>query len=237
MLKKQLSVSCFALCDPGLLRPNNEDYWMKARGERAFILADGMGGHRAGEVASHLAVTHLAEQLELMPSDEEEALVFISKAFKQTNQYVWERACTLPDWEGMGTTLTCLILLENEAFFGHVGDSALFYFSKGRIKRLSQEHSKKVVHSGRERHVLTRAIGTQKRIEAQVGSLLVEKGDRFLLSSDGLTFYLTNEEIEQVLSLSLDLRSCVETLFSMAMQRGGGDNITLILVEVGNELS
>jgi PPM family protein phosphatase len=236
MLKKCYELFSYALCDPGLKRPNNEDFWAEAMDGRAYVVADGMGGHQAGEVASHLAVTHFSEQLDLLQGDEVEVQPFLKRALSLTNQYVWQRAQDLPDWKGMGTTLTAIVFLQSRAFFAHVGDSALFHLSDKRLVRLTQEHTKKVVQGQKERQVITRAVGVHSRVEPQVGSVSVKKGDRFLITSDGLTFYLSRDEIEQVLLLALDLQSCVETLFSMAMQRGGGDNITIILVEVGNEL-
>lgn len=238
MLKNSFNLSHFGISDPGLLRPNNEDFWLSALDGRAFVLADGMGGHKAGEVASHFAVTHFAEQLEILAQSSEdsidEILRFIKRALVLTNQYVWDRGQSNPLWFGMGCTLTSLLFVEDKAVFGHIGDSALFHFRDNLLRQLSEEHTKLIKETMGKRRVLTRAVGVHSKVQPQVSELSIKQGDRLLLCSDGLTLYLKKDELNQILSLALDIQSCAETLFSMAMQRGGGDNITIVIVEVGD---
>lgn len=236
MLSTRFKFLYSGLSECGYVRPTNEDEWRVLEDLGCFMVADGIGGHQAGEVASHLAISHLAEQLEILSLDRQEDLNVakenFQRAFSLTNQYVHTMGQSRRDWNKMGATLTVAMLLKQGVLFGHVGDSSLFHLSAGKIKQLSTPH----VKYQSKRSMLTRAIGIQERVSAQIGFIPLTNKDRLLLCTDGVTCYLPTEEIRQSLISESTVEAVCKNLCSRALEMGGGDNITLICVEVEDDL-
>lgn len=225
----------------GLVRKNNEDSAFCGLERQIFIVADGMGGHVAGEVASKLAVD-MVEQVVGSSGDGEPALV-LSQAFDQANQKICQAASEDPDYAGMGTTLTVLWALEDRLFVAHVGDSRAYLVRDGVITPLTRDHSlvgellregglteeEAMVHP--QRNILTRALGCDVQVKVDISDLQMEKGDKFFLCTDGLSNLVSSEEMADVINDNKNLKKALEILLNLSLERGGFDNITAILVE------
>ena len=236
--------------DPGRLRPTNEDAFLADRETGLFAVADGMGGHAAGEVASHLAIEALRAggsppAAEPGSADADPASIarkWLASLVEAANRVVFEAARANPEYRGMGTTLTALYLRSPVACYAHVGDSRLYRFRDGRLQQLTRDHTwvREQVDSGllspaeADRHpyrsVLTRAIGTNESVEVDSSEVDVQTSDLFLLCSDGLTTMLDDDDIAGVLSRGLSLEESTAVLIDEANRRGGYDNITVVLV-------
>lgn len=230
----------------GLVRKNNEDNSCICDDIRLLAVADGMGGHKAGEIASRLALEALVEYLrdhrDHLVADPEQALV---QGFKVANRAVYDLA--RKDGEkfyGMGTTITAMIPQDDKIIVAHVGDSRAYKVSNNNIKLLTTDHSlvNELVKSGgitpeeAERHpqknVLTRAIGTSPDVEVDVNIEPVSKGDIVVLCTDGLSNMVNLDEIKKMSETQESLQERVKHLTEMALDRGGEDNITVILYQV-----
>ncbi len=222
--------------DKGLVREQNED----SMGYRhnLFVVADGMGGHEAGEVASAIAVeTILATDLAI---DIPEAL---RAAVLTANEAILQETERQPSLQGMGTTVVVLAWAENETFFTHVGDSRIYQLTDGTLKQLTEDHSLVVelVKNGGltadeaknhpQRNILTRALGTKGLNNIEVQTVPHTPGDKFLLCSDGLYSLLKDIELQEILSAAEHPQAIVDRLVNLANERGGNDNITLILID------
>ncbi len=234
-----------SVSDKGKQRELNEDYYYLPRpGERFCAVADGMGGHLSGEVASRIAIESLAEELRKPFSDPEEAM---KRAFETANAQVLLQAEKSDSTRGMGTTLTALLFTDGAAVLGHIGDSRLYRLRGGAFTQLSTDHSfvEGLVRDGvisREearvhprRNLITRCIGQKSEVEPEIMPLDAQEGDLYLLCSDGLTTMLTDDEILRCLMQSdKSLQQKLEALRLWALRRGGEDNVTV--VAVGGEI-
>lgn len=248
------AIRAIVVTDLGNVRKNNEDtaYFVrpndpKVRESKGYlgIVADGMGGHAAGEVASKMAVEQIRKSYYESQGNIEAGL---KAAFELANRKINQKAQSDQSKKGMGTTATAVVILNNELYCAHVGDSRLYHLSKTGIKQLSNDHTyiqellrkgeispeKAAVHP--ERNVLTRAMGTQKNVEVDVAKIKApfEVGERLLLCSDGLYDYLNDQEIYKTAAEG-ELKSCAYELVNTAKQRGGHDNITVMIIEAIGE--
>jgi protein phosphatase len=243
------TVSYFCRTDIGLLRKQNEDnYYVPPAAEEAphlpqlFAVADGMGGHRGGKMASQLAVDTLASSYLTAPGDvpAEERIV---KAVQDANLKVFETSATIPEYFGMGTTLTSVVVNGSEAIVGHVGDSRLYHFRKGRLTQVTLDHSlvAQAVREGiltaeqarihPQRNIITKALGTRSDIEVDTAHVALEPGDLLLLSSDGLHGLVEDDELKALIETNLeDPDRLVQDLVQAALDHGGSDNVTVVLV-------
>jgi len=228
-----------ARSDVGRIRAGNEDRYL-AR-PPVFAVADGMGGHLAGEVASALAI----DVLELAASSEPDRTDSrtIVDALERSNAAILAEARRRPELEGMGTTCTVVVVSESEIHIGHVGDSRAYRFRSGRLEQLTQDHSlvatlvrdgvigpDDAVTDGR-RHVITRALGADDHVEVDVVASAVSPGDRLLLCSDGLSGQVPDEAIAAVLASEPDPGRAVDRLIGLANAAGGDDNVTVIVID------
>ncbi|MBS0604027.1 MAG: Stp1/IreP family PP2C-type Ser/Thr phosphatase [Verrucomicrobia bacterium] len=232
----------FGISDIGLVRSNNEDVWAAVGEKQFFILADGMGGHKAGEVASSYALQSMCESIRSLKSDSsvEEVCQFLREAIAKANAKVFDEAHRHPDYAGMGTTLSCFVITEEHLVYAHIGDSRLYRF-RGKLKQLTEDHSlRNTVWSRDEdsppallmRNVITRAIGTQPTILPDIGVIPLRPKDIYMLCSDGLSDYVEEEKIARLLGAPLSLEEMGKKLVDAALEKGGNDNITLLLVKV-----
>lgn len=248
-----LSVTASVQTDPGCVRDTNEDSGrhvsprdaetLAARG-RLTVVADGMGGHASGEVASHLAVEVISERYySNLAVGPQEAL---RQAVEEANQAIYAAAGSDADLEGMGTTLVSLVVLGDKAFSAHVGDSRLYRLRGQKLELLTLDHSQvmEMVQHGiitmeqarnhDDKNVILRAVGTQPEVDVDVSSMFeIEPGDTFLLCSDGLNDMLEDEKIESILAAEGDEFVAAQRLIEAAKEHGGHDNVTVGVVNVG----
>lgn len=227
--------------DVGRVRKSNEDaYWY---GGRLFVVADGMGGHAAGEIASRIATETLrAWRFPDEPAPEEADRSAVREALLAANQAVYDQAVRDPRYRGMGTTVTLALLSGARATLGHVGDSRAYLIRDRQIVQLTEDHSvvAELVRRGGLsweeasshplRNLLTRALGTSREVEVDVETVPLRAGDGLLLCTDGLTGVLSEEELLRVVLEAPDPQSAVSRLLAAANAAGGPDNITAILV-------
>ncbi len=230
-----------AATDTGQVRANNQDAVLIA--EPVFAVADGMGGHAAGEIASQVAVESLQDSAV-------SSLDSLVEAVRDANRSVWQRASDDPELHGMGTTLCAIALVPGEAEGGeqivvvNVGDSRVYQFHDGELTQLTDDHSlvEDLVREGRlspqearthpQRNILTRVLGNDSDVE--VDSWLVDpyRGDRFLLCSDGLFNEVDDDKIASVLRQLADPEDAAHELVTLAIQGGGRDNVSVVVVDV-----
>lgn len=227
-----------AKTDIGKVREQNEDSY--GYRDHLFVLADGMGGHRAGEIASSIAVqTILAMDFSGNSPD-----VVLKEAVYQANQAILNAVEQDPGQYGMGTTITVLYLDKNLAYYTHIGDSRIYLYSRGSFQQLTNDHSlvAELVRSGTlteaeaknhpQRNILTQALGTERMPDLEIMKTPVFEGDKFLLCSDGLCGLLEETQIFSEISSGDEPQAIVDRLVSMANDAGGIDNITVILIEL-----
>jgi protein phosphatase len=231
--------NAFGITHTGLARDNNEDTFTSIDHKHFFAVADGMGGHLAGEVAATQAVTLLSEAAHAVsPSSLEHAGQWLREALTQTNKAIFDYALSRPHCHGMGTTICCFTLSHGHLTYGHVGDSRLYRYRE-ELSLLTHDHSIKA-HPNltpdhplyKHRHAITRAMGLHPQILPDIGQLPVQQGDLYLLCSDGLSDYVPLSVMNEILATSLSLDDKGKKLLDAALESGGRDNITALLVEV-----
>jgi serine/threonine protein phosphatase PrpC len=238
-----------ARTDRGRHRELNEDCFNIISGysgvPEVFIVADGMGGHNSGEIASKTAVDFITGAILSSPgrlAPESAGGGEIKKLVEETNRYVYEKSLEAPENNGMGTTMTVAAAVCGTMYIGHVGDSRLYLIRNGNIKLISTDHSyiEEMVRNGsmtREeakshprKHVITRALGCSAEVEADAYSFSMEDGDTYLLCTDGLTNMLGEDEILELAGENAPDAAC-EALVKSANDNGGEDNITVIVIK------
>jgi protein phosphatase len=227
--------------DVGRVRSVNEDLALES--PTLFAVADGMGGHAGGEVAARTAIDALQQQFGRHPSAEG-----LAEAVRQANMAVWERAHEQSDLRGMGTTLTAAALVSTAAgdrlVMANVGDSRSYRLRDGDLTQLSHDHSvaEELVDRGQlseaeaaihpHRHILTRALGVSSEVDPDIWEMAPREGDRYLLCSDGLTNEVTETRIAKLLRSTADPQEAADKLVQMALDNGGNDNITVVVLDV-----
>ncbi len=245
-----LQILTYGLSDPGLVRKNNEDVWGCLPEHHIYVLADGMGGHQAGEVAAREAVIHLCSLLRAalesgVERDSIQSMVAaIQQAMAATNHFIYELGQTDELLHGMGTTLLCLQFFSGHVIAAHVGDSRIYRLRDQKLQQLTQDHSllREMIDTGKVsssqasdspyKNILTRAIGTSSAVEASFAISVPCENDLYLMCSDGLSDLLSEQEIEVVLNQPLSIEEKVRSLIAAAKHKGGYDNITVVLIEV-----
>lgn len=236
-----MNLRAAARSDVGRRRRTNEDRCGEDLPLGLFLVADGMGGHSAGQVASAIAI---AAMLDAVRSSEVAGSLTerLRAAVAHANSRIFEAAVARAELSGMGTTLVALLLRAGRAAVAHVGDSRVYRVRAGRIRQLTDDHSlvgelqrrgEISADAAREhphRHVLTRALGVKAEAEPDLGELTVEPGDVFVLCSDGLTHHVRDEEIAKAVSAGEDAGAACERLVALANARGGDDNISVLIV-------
>jgi protein phosphatase len=233
--------------DVGRVRLGNEDhFYADANDYRGlFIVADGMGGHAAGEIASKMSVDIVSDDLsDLNDLESAHALERVAQALEDANRAVYQRSVNESDKKGMGTTISALVLADERFIIGHVGDSRIYLLRDGELRQLTHDHSvvQEQVDAGmltpdeaRRHHqsnVITRCIGMQRDVEPDITDGDVHYGDIFLLTSDGLTNMIEDRRLQQLLSSRVPPARIVDALIAEANACGGVDNITAVVVRV-----
>jgi protein phosphatase len=235
--------------DVGKAREMNQDFYYVSDLEKddikLYILADGMGGYKGGEVASSLAVTcvksYICNNFSKIPKEKEEILKLINNSIEYANMIVYEKSSEIEELKDMGTTLDVVILYNNKVFMGHVGDSRVYRVRKNIIRKLTVDHSyvEKLVRDGSitkeeaynhpNKNMLLKAVGCNNLVKPDIFYKGFLKGDILLMCSDGLTNMLKESEIYNILLKNPE--KPVEALINEANKAGGLDNITAIIVD------
>ena len=237
--------------DPGLLRENNEDYLLVDEGSGIFLLADGMGGGPAGEVASEVAVTAAHALLRRYLPDTRTGQVgrVLAEALAAAHSAVAKRAAAHPSLQGMGTTLEIVAVRGAEAVICHVGDSRVYLFRQSALRQVTTDdnYAALLVEKGmitadripdRYRHVLTQAVGVSDELIPEIRTLDLKPGDLLLICSDGLNAALDDREIEGLMNEKRsDLEAMAHILVTVANEKGGPDNISVIVVQAIPEVA
>ena len=255
------AIRFFAATDVGNVREHNEDNFLVDKKLSLFMVADGMGGHAAGEVASAIAVRTIHEEIkrerELLADfvagargssrvTNKDILALMEHAVQRACSRIHEEAQNDAQKRGMGTTLSALIILGTRGFIAHVGDSRIYLARAGGVQQVTEDHTvfNELIKRGKltreqiekvgHKNAITRAVGVYERVDVDTLMIEVLPGDQFLLASDGLTGYLeTTEELAPYVAKDGD--SATKALVDLAKVRGGKDNITVVLVRLGGE--
>ena len=224
-----------------MVRKANEDSFA-FEPPHLFVVADGMGGHVAGEVASSIAAATVKEYV-LRNLGDVHPRQLLEQAILQANQEIFEKAQNHAEYAGMGTTVTAAILDESNIFWGHVGDSRLYYANNDVLEQLTSDHSlvwelikagtiskeEALVHP--QRNILTRAVGTSEHLRVETGAYQYHPGDKVLLCTDGLTNMVGEDELAlAMVNNTQDGQLILDGLIEKANNAGGNDNITAILI-------
>jgi len=240
-----MHVTCAAGTDKGVVRSGNEDFHLMQLDRGIFIVADGMGGHAAGEVASEMCVHIIAEEMGSfrgLPDADVAARLF--KAVQSANGAIYRRTTVEKDKRGMGTTATAMILFPKRYLIAQVGDSRAYILRDGEFVQVTKDHSyvQEQVDAGLltaeqarthpYANVITRCVGSNEEVIPDIYFGNLEAGDVVLLASDGLTGMLEDDQIAKVMANGGEPRQWIEKLIADANRRGGLDNITAIIVRV-----
>lgn len=234
--------------DKGKVRPHNEDavdLFRSDFGSLVAVVADGMGGHRSGEVASRHAVQVIRRELRTLSPDAstEEKKKQLSEAVLKANEEVHQLAAGNEDYRGMGTTVIAAVVNESEVVLAHIGDSRAYILHEGGLYQITEDHSlvnmllkhgqitEEEARTHPHRNMIVKALGTNKEVEADLIVTPWEKKDILLICSDGLTGMVEERNIGLVLTSNLSLSEQADQLIRMALDAGGTDNISLILIK------
>ena len=243
--------------DPGMLRPNNEDRVSTTPEAGLAVVADGMGGHQAGEVASGMAVDvitrHVIDVLAREGSSKKRKgntpsieLKAIDEAISLANSAIFELSQSSPNCAGMGTTIVVTLFHDDKVCIGHVGDSRLYRLRDDKFELLTEDHSlvQELVARGlitpeearnsANKNLVTRALGIEPGVESRIIEQKLQDQDLYLLCSDGLNDVLSDEETSQILrEHGSDLQATIDRLVKEVNARGGPDNVSIVLVRTG----
>ena len=236
----------YAATDVGRIREVNQDYIfcsMEPVGKlpNLFLVADGMGGHKAGDLASRYTVETLIKSIENSGSDN--PITIINDAIVEANRKLLEKAAESEQYSGMGTTLVVCTIIGESMYVANVGDSRLYLYD-GKLSQITRDHSlvEEMVALGKlnrdearthkRKNVITRAIGGGKEVMADFFEAELTAGNRIIMCSDGLSNMVDDGEIEQILSLNLPIEDKAKRLIDMANESGGADNIAVVIVEL-----
>jgi protein phosphatase len=237
----------------GMKRNHNEDNYLILTDENLCCVADGMGGHSSGEIASKIAVEELAEFFRMTSRDEDATWPFkmdkgrnydenrLATGIKLANKSIFDKASTDQKYKGMGTTIVSVHFTNAAAYVGHVGDSRVYYFRQGVLRQVTEDHSllndylkaKKLtpeeIENFPHKNVIVRALGMKETVAVDVAKVEAQQGDIFLLCSDGLSGMVTDPQMQDILARTSELEKACSQLIDMANAAGGNDNVTCVL--------
>lgn len=243
----------FYITDPGIVRDHNEDSVTIAQNkqdEYLLVVADGMGGHTGGEIASTIAVTHLEKKFEAITSlgDKENAINFLKQAVNEANILIYEYTKLNPDSLGMGTTIVICLYTKDYLLFGNIGDSSGYVIKNNKLHKITNDHTlvnllvktgeltKEEAQNHPRKNVLMKALGANETVEMDVFDVETDVEGVFLCS-DGLTNMLNDEQIMKVLNEEASLEEKLKKLIYKSNNRGGLDNIAIACLMKDGELN
>ncbi len=260
MAKKKTGLVMATSTDPGMIRPNNEDRVSITPEAGLAVVADGMGGHQAGEVASGIAVDvvtrHVLDVLSQDSPEKDESITqsvelqAVSDAIARANSAIFEHSQTSPHCAGMGTTIVVTLFHGNKVSIAHVGDSRLYRLRADKLELLTEDHSlvqelvarglitPEEARSSINKNLVTRALGIEPTVDVQLSEQALQDQDLYLLCSDGLNDVLSDQAITEILrEHANDLQQATKRLVAEANARGGPDNVSVVLVRTGARFS
>lgn len=238
----------YFLTDCGKVRKTNEDdggIFYNASGQILAVVADGMGGHQAGEIASELAINTVREKWEKTTDFSKivDAENWVEEVIHSTNQIVYEQSLQNEKLKGMGTTIVLSLCTADFVVIGHLGDSRCYLWNEEtKLSQITTDHSlvNELVRTGQiseldaeehpRKNVLIKALGTEQVIDPDIKTVEWKNNDSLLLCSDGLSNKITDDELEQTLKMMTDIEQTAQDLVDLANDRGGEDNITLAII-------
>lgn len=249
--KRKPKIKACGLTDKGKVREKNEDCILMNSLIGLYMVADGMGGHSCGDVASRMAVTIINEYLEKALSkesqnrsaQEEDFSTLILEAITLANQAIYNFSQDLPGKDIIGTTLSLLLIKDQKIFLAHIGDSRIYRIRNRILEKLTTDHTQvqELVDMGRISeeeadkhplsHVLTRALGSHEVVKPDFQIISLEKRDGFLLTTDGLLRVLSLNYVQEILFSPMDKESKCRSLMDMALDGGAPDNVSIIIIE------
>jgi len=234
-------------------RNHNEDSFLLLPDEALFCVADGMGGHSSGEIASKIAVEEMAEFFKMTSRDQDATWPYkmdktrnydenrLATGIKLANVRIFEKASSEQKFKGMGTTIVTVHFANNQAYVGHVGDSRVYFWRTGQLKQITEDHSllndylkaKKLspeeIDAFPHKNVIVRALGMKDTVQVDVSRVDPQDGDIFLLCSDGLSGMVNDASIQDILTKTAELELACTQLIDQANAAGGNDNVTCVL--------
>jgi PPM family protein phosphatase len=247
--------------DPGMVRSHNEDSVASDAAHGLVVLADGMGGYNAGEVASGMATTVIVTEMQQVlaglkshqldgTTTPEAASELVREQVLKANNSIYQAAQSQPQYAGMGTTLIVCLFFDNRVLVAHLGDSRVYMMREGKFSQVTRDHSllQEQIDSGliteeqaknaQHKNLVTRALGIDPTVDPEIHEYPTKAGDIYLLCSDGLCDMVEDEDIGLTLqALGGNLKLCAQQLVQMANDNGGRDNVSVILVRVLREYS
>jgi len=229
------------ISETGLVRKNNEDTICIDESKGLIAVADGIGGHAFGEVASNLAIDRLREAAENATS-EDSPIDVLKEGFFAANDLIYTQGHKNDKLEGMGTTLTAALLTDKNIFLAHIGDCRAYLLTETNLRRLTEDHSlaEELVREGKisqiavqthpQKHILTRSLGQESLIEPDCSQISWKEEDLLLIVSDGFYNHLEESEIFSAFS-TLHFKEALQTLLNLCLQRGGYDNISAVVAK------
>lgn len=241
MIKKN---EAWVKTDVGLRRNSNQDSFLVNSDLGLYVVADGMGGHFGGEVASKMAVEAIEEYIHKNKSECSSSQDLLTKAFEEANEKIYNRGTyESPELSGMGTTMVCIYCEKTRLFICNVGDSRCYLFRKPHLWQVTEDHSllneqlrsgilrEDQIESFEKRNVITRSVGYERHLTVDIFERIIHPGDCFLLCSDGLSGLLDDDEISKILNNETSGDEIVARCIETALKKGGDDNITVIYLQ------
>ncbi|MCC5911974.1 MAG: Stp1/IreP family PP2C-type Ser/Thr phosphatase [Clostridiaceae bacterium] len=236
-----------AITDVGRVRELNEDnYFIYEEEIKLYIVADGMGGHKSGEVASFIAIDVIKSHIIKYLDDEREEIAvkgILFEAFNRANEAILNKSIEDSTCEGMGTTVTLVLIIEDKMYIAHVGDSRAYLIRENEITQITEDHSlvAELVKNGSitereamrhpQKNIITRALGNSSDVKLDLCTIQLCKEDILILCTDGLSNFVDNYEFKKVLSETEDIMEACNILVTLANERGGHDNITVLIAK------
>lgn len=247
-----MNMTVFGITDKGMVRPGNEDALLIDERLGLLAVADGMGGHKGGEVASHMALDILKDYLAKLSGGSDTFMGNVddkvsrqanqlASGIRLANQAIFEAAASNPSWQGMGTTIVAVLVKDGHAGIAHAGDSRLYLLRGGQLHQITGDHSlvaeqvrqglitAEEAQKSTRKNVITRALGQWEELEIEMQDLELVDGDQLLLCSDGLSGMVSDPEISALLQAYPSPEQSSHTLIEVANSYGGKDNITVIV--------
>jgi protein phosphatase len=258
-MKQINNLAMAGVTDPGRIRSNNEDNYAIVPEIGLAVVADGMGGHLAGEVASGIAVDlvtrNLTETFATLPTAKKSQkdaatdspeVASVRDAIRMANSAIFETSTKRPECAGMGSTIVVAVFYTNKICIAHVGDSRLYRFRNDTLEQITEDHSmvqellsrgfitEEEARASTNKNVVTRALGVDADVQPDISEQTLKEGDVYLLCSDGLTDVLSDAEIRELLiKYHADLDGAIQHLVAEANIKGGPDNVSVVLVRTG----
>jgi len=224
------------ITDIGSKRKKNQDRFLADNEHKVYVVADGMGGHKGGEVASQLVV----DTFQKMIQNSEVNSSFLPRSIKEANLEIFKKSKSDKKVQGMGTTVSALMVQDQKCYFAHVGDSRIYMISGDNMWQITEDHSlvsesEKMGYPQTEemklyKNIVTRALGFHSDVDVDIYSKEITPKDRFLICSDGLTNMVSDQKITEIVN-KYDIETALQKLIEYAIEKGGDDNITAILIE------